>query len=99
MGDMSSGHDGELNDCKSHDDDVDGVLNLVGGIFDVHVVIVCNSPLCSLSDRGVRCDDVVGVAVAIQIQTDSQCLFFGNLLILAMYVKWNAYQDIGMQLD
>lgn len=63
MGDMSSGHDGEVSDCKSDDDDVDGVLNLAGGIFEVHVVIVCNSPLCSLSDLGVRCDDVVGVAV------------------------------------
>lgn len=63
MGDTISGQTGELGDCSSADDDVDGVLNLTGDIpLVVHMEIVCNSPLCSFNDRGVRRNDVVGVA-------------------------------------
>lgn len=44
------------------DDDVDvddGVLNFVGeNLFVVQEVTVCNRPLCSLSERGVRCNVV-----------------------------------------
>lgn len=55
MGDTSSGQTGVLGDCSPDDVDVDGVENLVGvEPFVVQIEIVCNSPLCSLSDRGVR---------------------------------------------
>lgn len=54
MGEISSGQIGEFGDCNSDDDDVDGVLNLAGDDpLVVQIEIVCNNPLCSLSDRGV----------------------------------------------
>lgn len=51
--------DDEADDMSSDEDAVDGVLNLVGeNLFVVQEVTVCNKPLCSLSERGVRCSDV-----------------------------------------
>lgn len=47
-------------DDSSDEDAVDGVLNVVGeNLFVVQEATVCNRPLCSLSERGVRCSDVV----------------------------------------
>lgn len=51
--------DDDADDMSSDDDAVDGVLNLVGeNLLVVHEVTVCNKPLCSMSERGVRCNDV-----------------------------------------
>lgn len=51
--------DDEHDDIRSDEDAVDGELNLVGeNLFVVQEVTVCNRPLCSLSERGVRCSDV-----------------------------------------
>lgn len=36
------------------------MLNFPGeNLLSVHVVTVCNKPLCSISERGVRCNDIV----------------------------------------
>lgn len=53
-------NDDEHNDVSSDDEDaVDGVLNFVGeNLLTVQEVTVCNRPLCSVSERGVRCSDV-----------------------------------------
>lgn len=60
-------NDGEHDDDNSDDEDgVDGVLNFVGeNLLIVHEVTVCNRPLCSFSERGVRCNDVDLDAVSI----------------------------------
>lgn len=51
--------DDDPGDIISNEHAVDGVLNLVGeNLLVVHEVTVCNRPLCSLSERGVRCSDV-----------------------------------------
>lgn len=56
----------EPDDISSDGDDIeddadvdDGVLNFVGeNLFVVQEVTVCNRPLCSLRERGVRCNNV-----------------------------------------
>lgn len=75
MGDTISDQDSEPGDWKSDDDDVDGVLYLVHGdnLLVVHVEIVCSSPFCSHNDRGVRCNEVVGVAKIIHGYNKNQC--------------------------
>lgn len=53
--------DDEQDDISSVDEAVDGVLKgaFVGeNLLVVQEVTVCNRPLCSVSERGVRCSDV-----------------------------------------
>lgn len=46
-------------DEQDDDEAVDGVLNFDGeNLLVVQEVTVCNRPLCSTSERGVRCSDV-----------------------------------------
>lgn len=89
----------EPDDMSSDGDDIDdadvddGVLNFVGeNLFVVQEATVCNNPLCSLSERGVRCCDVDLDAIKnkqkfeknkkIEIEKKTQLNYY--LLVIAM---------------
>lgn len=57
---LSFGDKIDDDDINSDDNTgVDGILNLLGeNLLVVQEVTVCNRPLCSVSERGVRCCDV-----------------------------------------
>lgn len=66
----------ELGDVRFDADDVDGVLNFSGeNLLSVHDVTVCSKPLCSISERGVRCNEIP-VGTAIQQITITKKNFF-----------------------
>lgn len=87
----------ELGDVRFDADDVDGVLNVPGeNLLSVHDVTVCSKPLCSISERGVRCTEIpVGTATQYENWGIEICYF---LYLIQYDESSKTYRIIAMHL-